>query len=100
MNPVTGLPVQRHRANRELEEIERTQNLISEGHEYEDALKSNEGTILVKHIKEVLMSRVDALSKADPECSALIKLLRNMGHKIAVGHKASETTIKRELRED
>lgn len=99
VHPVTQEPLQKHKASRQLEEVERLQKLMGEGAAYDEELKSDEGTLLKKYIQKALMTKIDLLAHNDAECAAYIKLLAEIGHKIAVGRKASEDMIRRELRE-
>ena len=72
----------------------------AEGHSLEAALKEDDGRILVKHIREQLTKRIDQLVDGDAEAKTYVKLMKEMGIKIAIGRMATERIIARELKED
>lgn len=87
------------RADNRLRQQQQEHEAQSQGSQVEAALKEEDGRILVKHIREMLSRRLDDLVKADPEAFAYVKMLKELGMKIAVGRHAAEKIIARELKE-
>ena len=78
---------------------EQEQQSQAEGYRLDAALKEEDGRILVKTVRELLTKRVDELVKDDAEASAFVKLLKEIGVKIAIGRTMAERIIARELKE-
>src|SRR3990172_1061134 len=99
VDPKTGLPLEMLRQDRVMLRAEQEQQSQAEGYRLDAALKEEDGRTLVKTVREMLTKRVDELVKDDAEASTFVKLLKEIGVKIAIGRTMAERIIARELKE-
>jgi hypothetical protein len=99
VDPKTGLPLEMVRQDNRLRQQEQEQAAESEGRRIAAELREEDGRALVKHVRETLTRRVDDLVAADPEAKAYVRLLKELGVKIAIGRMSAERIIARELKE-
>jgi hypothetical protein len=64
------------------------------------SLNSNEGKALFAVIEEKLSRRIDELVKDDPEASAYINVLHEIGMKAVLGRAAARRITQRHLKND
>ncbi len=95
-NPVTGKPEQ---ADKVIDEQIRNEQKMLEGMEVSEALKSDEGSVFVKSIRNRLEKRIAVLIKGDQECQAYRNILGDIGNKLLLAEWATNEILKKDLRE-
>lgn len=90
VNPVTGYPKEDTEKDSSVERYNRLTDQKGKSDQLQDSLSSETGQMVLNKIQEHLLSRVNELIEADPQCKALKRLLVDMGITINIGAKAVE----------
>ncbi len=94
VDPATGLPKEAVEKKSDIEKLSRLEVQRGRGEQLRDDLLSDKGQVVLNKIKEHLLNRINALVEKDGECSALKKLLVDMGITINFGEVAAERIMR------
>ena len=90
VDPVSGLPKEEVAKTTNIERYNRLNDQKSRSDQLQESLVSETGQTVLNKIQEHLLTRVNELIDADPQCKALKRLLVDMGITVSMGTKAVE----------
>ncbi len=88
VDPVSGLPREEVAKVANIERYNRLNDQKARSDQLQESLSSETGQTVLNKVQEHLLTRVNELIDADPQCKALKRLLMDMGITISVGEKA------------
>ncbi len=94
VDPVSGLPKEEVAKVSNLERYNRLNDQKARSDQLQEGLVSETGQTVLNKIQEHLLTRVNELIDADPQCKALKRLLVDMGITVSMGTKAVERLMK------
>lgn len=90
IDPKTGMPVELVKAGKKQAKIAELEHEARKGREIMSALKSKAGQLFENHCRQVLEQRIAKLVSEDPECQAVVKVLRSIGVEIKSAEYANK----------
>lgn len=93
-DPKTNEPIAFRRAEKEQRQRFRQERIQAEAENIQTYLKSENGKTLVSYSTKIFEERIEDFLKNDPECKAILKLLKKMGEKLDMARSFSERKIK------
>ncbi len=94
VDPVSGLPREEVAKVANIERYNRLNDQKARSDQLQEGLGSETGQTVLNKIQEHLLTRVNELIDADPQCKALKRLLVDMGITVNMGTKAVEGLMK------
>jgi len=95
---VTGRPLIQTQADALAAQESQEEQRLKAQAQYAELLRSAPGEQLLSLIRSYLETRIAELAQADPQASAYIKILSDLGAREAIGLRAAQTLMNRYLK--
>lgn len=93
----TGIPLAE---KKRLDAIEKQNETIERGVDAQNALKGEDGRILISFIIDRLEGKLNQFLQSDPECSTLVKLLTELNYTANIGRRRAINRLTEILGDD
>lgn len=100
IDPVTGRPLEQVTAERETANGKQQEAMLKEQADWFDVTKTEAGAKIIELVTGKLTARIDALITADPEASAYVKILQEMGVKEGLARAATKQLFDRYVKKE
>ncbi len=95
VDPMTGRPMEQVTAEKSDTATKQQEAMLKEQADWFDVTKTEAGSKIIALVEGKLTARIDTLIKDDPEASAYVKILQEMGIKEGLARAATQQLFDR-----